>query len=88
VGWVLMSHLRQEQRRLDLSASGLADLLRCSCGGNFEDACSCSAPVGIQLFVHHCDASAKPTSITRRRSGEGDPCVIHAFPGRSASRPV
>jgi hypothetical protein len=88
VGWVLMSHLRQEQRRLDLSASGLADLLRCSCGGNLEDARSRSAPVGTQLFVHHSDPSARPTRTTRRRSGEGDSCVIHAFPRRSASRPV
>jgi hypothetical protein len=88
VGWVLMSHLRQEQRRLDLSASGLADLLRCSCGRNLEDTRSRSAPVGTLLLVHHRDASARPTRITRRRSGERDPCVVHAFPGRSASRPV
>jgi len=88
VGWVLMSHLRLEQRRLDLSASGLADLLRWSCGGNLEDARSRSAPVETLLFVHHRDASAKPTRTSRRRSGEGDSCVIHAFPRRSASRPV
>jgi hypothetical protein len=88
VGWVLMSHLRLEQRRLDLSASGLADLLRCSCGGSLEDARSRSAPAGTLHFVHHRDASARPTRITRRKSGEGDPCVIHAFPGRPASRPV
>jgi hypothetical protein len=88
VGWVLMSHLRLEQRRLDLSASGLADLLRCSCRGNLEDARIRSAPVGTLLFVPDRDASARPTRITRRRSGEGDSCVIHAFPGRSASRPV
>jgi|SoiMetStandDraft_5_1073268.scaffolds.fasta_scaffold18782_2 hypothetical protein len=80
VGWVLMSHLRLEQRRLDLSASRLADLLRCSCEGNLEDARGRSAPVGTLLFVHHRDASAKPTRTTRRRSGEGDPCVIHAWP--------
>ena len=80
VGWVLMSHLWLEQRRLDLSASGLADLLRCSCDGNLQDARGRSAPVGTLLFVHHRDASAKPTRTTRRRSGEGDPCVIHAWP--------
>src|SRR5262245_27473294 len=34
VGWVLMSQLRVEKQRLDLNASGLADLLRCSCGGD------------------------------------------------------
>jgi hypothetical protein len=88
VGWVLMSHLRLEQRRLDLSASGLADLLRCSGGGNLEDARSRSAPVGTLLFVHHRDASGRPRRITRAKSGQGDSCVIHAFPGRSASRPV
>jgi hypothetical protein len=88
VGWVLMSHLRLEQQRLDLSASGLADLLKCSCGGNLEDARRRSAPVGTLLFVPHRDASARPTRTTRRRSGEGDSCVIHTFPGRSASRPV
>jgi hypothetical protein len=87
VGWVLMSHLRLEQQRLDLSASDLADLLS-SCAGNLEDARRRSAPVGTLLFVPHRDASARPTRITRRRSGEGDSCVIHAFPGRSASRPV
>jgi hypothetical protein len=87
VGWVLMSHLRLEQRRLDLSALGLADLLRSSCSGNLEDARSGSARVGTLLFVAHRDASARPTRITRRKSMEGDPCVIHAFPGRSASRP-
>jgi hypothetical protein len=88
VGWVLMSHLRLEQRRLDLSASALAELLRCSCDGKPEVARSRSAPVGTLLVVHHRDASARPTRIVRRRSGEGDPCVIHAFPGRAASRPV
>jgi len=88
VGWVLMSHLRLEQRRLDLSASALAELLRCSCDGKPEDARSRSAPVGTLLLVHHRDASARPTRITRRRSGERDPCVVHAFPARSASRPV
>ena len=88
VGWVLMSHLRLEQRRLDLSASGLADLLRCGCGGNREDARSRFATVGTLLFEHHRDASGRPTRIGRPKSGEGDPCVIHAFPGRSASRPV
>jgi hypothetical protein len=87
VGWVLMSHLRLEQRRLDLSASGLADLLRCSCGGQLEDTRSRSAPVGTLLFAHR-NASARPTRNTRPRIGLGDPCVIHAFPGRSASRPV
>ena len=80
VGWVLISHLRLEQRRLDLSASALADLLRCSCGGKLEDARGRSAPVGTLLFVHHRDASASPTRITRPRSREGDPCVIHALP--------
>jgi hypothetical protein len=79
VGWVLISHLRLEQRRLDLSASGLADLLRCSCDGNLQ-ACGRSTPVGTLLFVYHHDTSAKPTRTTRRRSGEGDPCVIHALP--------
>jgi hypothetical protein len=88
VGWVLMSHLRLEQRRLDLSPSGLAELLGCSCGGNPEDAPSRSAPVGTLLFVPHRDASARPTRITRRRNGEGDSCVIHAFPRRSVSGPV
>jgi hypothetical protein len=88
VGWVLMSHLWLEQRRLDLSASGLADLLRCSGGGNLEDARSRSAPVGTLLFVHHRDANGRPRRITRPKSGQGDSCVIHAFPGRSASRPV
>ena len=88
VGWVLMSHLRLEQRRLDLGASGLADLLRCSCGGHLEDTRSRSAPVGTLLFAHHRDASARPTRTTRPRIGVSDPCVIHAFPGRSASRPV
>jgi hypothetical protein len=80
VGWILMSHLRLEQRRLDLSGSGLADLLRCRCGGNLEDARSRSAPAGTLLFVHHRDAGARPTGITRPRSGEGDPCVILALP--------
>jgi hypothetical protein len=80
VGWVLMSHLRLEQWRLDLSASGLADLLRCSCDGNLQEARGRSAPAGTLLFVHHRDASAKPTRPTRRRSGEGDPCVIQAWP--------
>ena len=87
VGWVLMSHLRLEQQRLDWSASGLADLLRCSCGENLEEARRRSAPVRTLLFVPHRDASARQTRI-RRRSGEGDSCVIHVFPGRSASRPV
>ena len=80
VGWVLMSHLRLEQRRLDLSASGLADVLRCSCDGSLQGARGRSAPVGTLLFVHHRNASAKPTRAARRRSGEGDPCVIHAWP--------
>jgi len=80
VSWVLMSHLRLEQRRLDLSASALADLLRCSCGGKLEGARSRSAPVGTLLFVHHRDASARPPRITKPRSREGDPCVIHALP--------
>jgi uncharacterized protein DUF937 len=88
VGWVLMSHLRLEQRRLDLGASGLADLLRCSCGGHLEDTRSRSASVGTLLLAHHPDASARPTRTARPRIGLGDPCVIHAFPGRSASRPV
>lgn len=87
VGWVLMSHLRQEQRRLNLSASGLADLLRGSHVENVEDVRSRSAPVGTLLFVPRGDASTRPTRLPRRRGGEG-PCVIHAFPGRSASRPV
>jgi hypothetical protein len=88
VGWVLVSLLRLEQRRLDLSASDLADLLKSSCGGNLEDPRDRSAPVGTLLFVPPRDASARPARITKRRSEEGDPCVIHAFPGRSASPPV
>ncbi len=32
VGWILMSQLRLEQRRQDLSPSGLAYLLSCNCG--------------------------------------------------------
>ena len=80
VGWVLMSHLRLEQQRLDLNASALADLLRCSGGGKLEDARSHSAPVGALLFVHHRDASVRPTRSTRPRSREGDPCVVHALP--------
>jgi hypothetical protein len=88
VGWVLMSHLRLEQQRLDLSASGLADLLRCSCGGNLEGARSHSAPVGTLLFLPRRDASDRPTRITRPKSGQGDYCVIHAFPRRSASGPA
>jgi hypothetical protein len=82
VGWVLMSHLRLEQRRLDLGPSGLADLLRCSCRGILEDARSRSAPVGKLHFVHH------RVAITRPKYRQGDSCVIHAFRGRSASRPV
>jgi hypothetical protein len=31
VGWILMSQLRLQQRQKDLSAAGLAQLLRCSC---------------------------------------------------------
>jgi hypothetical protein len=88
VGWVLMSHLRLEQRRLNLGASGLADLLRCSFVGNVEGVRNRSAPVGTLLFVPQGDASTRPTRRTRRRSGEGDHCVIHTFPGRSASRPL
>ena len=82
VGWAIMSQLREEQRRLDLSASDLSNLLRCSCGENLEDARSRSAPVGTALFVHRRDESVRSTRTTRRRSGEGDPCVIHAFPRR------
>jgi hypothetical protein len=37
VGWVLMSQLRLEQRRQDLSPSGLAYLLRCNSRKNSED---------------------------------------------------
>ena len=88
VGWVLMSHLRLAQQRLDLSASALADLLRCSCDGNLEDARRRSAPVGTLLFIPRRVASARVTRITRRRSGEGDSCEIYAFPGRTASPPV
>jgi hypothetical protein len=36
VGWILMSQLRLEQRRQDLSPSGLAYLLKCNCGKNSE----------------------------------------------------
>ena len=88
VGWVLMSHLRLEQRRLDLSASGLADLLGCSCSGNLEDARSRSAPVGTLLFVRHRDANGRPARITETQERGGRFCVIHAFPRRSASGPV
>jgi hypothetical protein len=80
VGWVLMSHLRLEQRRLDVSASGLAKLLRCSCGGNLEDARSRSAPVGTLLFEHHRDPATRPTRLMRRTSGEGGSCAILALP--------
>jgi hypothetical protein len=82
VGWALLTELRVEQRRLDLSASNLADLLRCGRGGELADARSRSAPVGKLLFVHRRDTSTKPTRTTRRRSGEGDACVVHAFPRR------
>jgi hypothetical protein len=82
VGWALLTELRVEQRRLDLSASDLADLLRRSRGGDLEDARSRSAPVGTLLFVHRRSASTRPTRITRQRSGEGDACVVHAFPRR------
>lgn len=82
VGWVLMSRLLLEQRRLDLSPSGLADLLRCSCRRNLEDAHSRSAPVGTLLFIRHRVARGRPPRITRPKSGQGDSCVIHAFPGR------
>ena len=85
VGWVLMSHLWLEQRRLDLSPSGLADLLRCSCP---EDARSHSAPVGTLLFERHRIARGRPPRSTRPKSGQREFCVIHAFPGRPASRPV
>ena len=82
VGWALLSELRVEQRRLDLSASDLAHLLMRSCSGNLDDARSRPAPVGTLLFVRRRDASARPTRATRRRSGEGDPCVVHAFSSR------
>jgi hypothetical protein len=36
VGWILMSRLRLEQRRRDLSAAGLAHLLRCNGGKDTE----------------------------------------------------
>jgi hypothetical protein len=84
VGWVLMIQLRLEQRRLELSASGLVDLLRRSCGGNFEDVrgkyCR-SAPVGTRLPDHHCDASAIPVRAMRSMSGQRDPSAIQTFPG-------
>jgi hypothetical protein len=86
VGWALLSELRVEQRRLNLSASDLADLIRCGCGRDLEDTRSPSAPVGRLLLAHHRDASPRPTRTTRRRSGEGDPCAIHAFPRRR--RPI
>ena len=82
VGWALLSELRVEQRRLDLSASDLAHLLRCSCAGNLEDARGRTAPVGILRFVRRRNAGARPTRTARRSSGEGDPCVIHSFPRR------
>jgi len=37
VGWVLMSQLRLQQRRQDLSPSGLAYLLGCNSRKNSED---------------------------------------------------
>ncbi len=43
VGWILMSQLRLQQRQQDLSAAGLADLLRCSCAqhhGRHQGECS------------------------------------------------
>jgi hypothetical protein len=82
VGWALLSELRVEQRRLDLSALELADLLRCSCGGDLEHARSRSARAGSLLFQHRRDASARPAKTTRRKSEKSDPCVIHTFPGR------
>jgi len=82
VGWALMAQLRMEQRRLVLSASDLAHLLRCACGGDLEDIRSRSAPAGTLLFVHRRDADARATRTTRRRGGEANPCAIHAFPRR------
>jgi len=82
VGWVLMAQLGVEQRRFNLSASDLADLIRCSCGGDVEDTRGRSVPTATLLFVPHRDASARATRTTRRRGGEADPCVIHAFPRR------
>jgi hypothetical protein len=80
VGWALLSQLRVERQRLDLSASDLADLLRRGCSRALEDARSRAAPVRTLLFVDSSDANARPRAT--RRSGEGDPCVIHTFPRR------
>jgi hypothetical protein len=82
VGWTLMAQLRLEQRRLDLSASDLAHLLRCGCEGDLEDSRSRSVAAGTLLFVHRRAANAGATKTTRRRGGEANPCVIHAFPRR------
>jgi len=79
VGWALLSQLRVEQRRLELSASDLAGLLRCSCDGELEETRDPSAPLGTLLFVHR---RARQTRPPRRRSGECHPCVIHAFSRR------
>ena len=56
VGWILMSQLRLEQRRHDLSPSGLAHLLSCSCGKNPEGVRGREgwrpAPAGTRLPSH------------------------------------
>jgi hypothetical protein len=79
VGWTLLSQLRREQQRLDLSASDLADLLRRS--GDLDDGRNPSAPVRTLLFVDRRDASARLPRTTRR-SGGHNLCVVHAFPRR------
>jgi hypothetical protein len=84
VGWVLMSELRVEQRRLDLSASDLADLLRRSCGGDLKDACSSPAPIGT-LLADRRPENAKPRAM--RRGAGGLTCVIHAHTIGIQSRP-
>ena len=56
VGWILMSKLRLEQRRQDLSPSGLACLLGCKCDKNSQGVRGRQgwypAPVGIRLPGH------------------------------------
>ncbi len=56
VGWILMSKLRLEQRRQDLSPAGLAHLLSCNCGRSPEGVHGREgwrpAPVGARLPGH------------------------------------
>jgi hypothetical protein len=81
VGWTLLSQLRVEQQRSDLSASDLADLVRRGCGGDLDDARHRSAPIRTLLFVHRRDARAGLPRTTRR-SGEDNSCVVHVFSRR------